>query len=129
MLINKYALILSEMCLITRKYSISLKSICYTMPYKRTYMYTHTHIHTLHTRTYTHMHAYTHTHICMHTHTHKNPGGPPGTGPEFNNCKVLHSTLQLSWRVDYTNSRVRFRLCGCTSTTTKYVKNINIKVA
>ena len=56
-----------------------------------------------------------HTNV-THTHTHtQNPGGPPGSGPEFNNCKVLHNTLQLSWRVDNTNSRVRFRLCGCSA--------------
>ena len=45
----------------------------------------------------------------------KNPGGPGNTGPEFDNCKVLDNTLQLSWRVDNDNSQVRFRLCGCTA--------------
>ena len=47
-------------------------------------------------------------------------GGPADTGPEFDNCKVLHDTLQLSWRVDMDNSRVRFRLCGCTASDPRY---------
>ena len=49
----------------------------------------------------------------------QNPGGPAGTGPEFDNCMVLDDTLQLSWRVDNANSRVRFRLCGCASADAK----------
>ena len=36
-------------------------------------------------------------------------------GPEFDNCKVLDDTFQLSWRVDNDNSQVRFQLCGCTA--------------
>ena len=47
-------------------------------------------------------------------------GGPPDTGPEFDNCKVLHDTLQLSWRVETNDSLVRFRLCGCTAADPKY---------
>ena len=37
------------------------------------------------------------THTCTDA---QNPGGPAGPGQEFDNCKVLHETLQLSWRVD-----------------------------
>ena len=50
----------------------------------------------------------------MYMFCSKNPGGP-GTAPQFDNCKVLHDTLQLSWRVDNDNSQVRFQLCGCTA--------------
>ena len=50
------------------------------------------------------------------TYNIQNPGGPAGTGPEFDNCMVLDNTLQLSWRVDNSNSQVRFQLCGCTAT-------------
>lgn len=72
-----------------------------------------------HAHTWSRTHTQTYTNYIVTVHT-QNPGGPPGTGPEFNNCKALHSTLQLSWRLDYTNSRVQFRLCGCTATTSKY---------
>ena len=45
----------------------------------------------------------------------QDPGGPVVTGPDFDNCKVLDDTLQLSWRVDDVNAQVRFQLCGCTA--------------
>ena len=44
----------------------------------------------------------------------------PTVTPEFDNCKVLHDTLHLSWKVDNDNSQVRFRLCGCTATDPRF---------
>ena len=49
-------------------------------------------------------------------------GSGPSSGPEFDNCEVLHDTLQLSWKVDSDNSQVRFQLCGCTSSNAEYVQ-------
>ena len=74
--------------------------------------------------THTHMHTHTHIHIHTCTHTHmltQDPGLPAGVGQDFDNCKVLDETLQLSWRVDNDNSQVQFQLCGCTATDPKYV--------
>ena len=38
-----------------------------------------------------------------------------------NNCIPLDDKLQLSWKVNYSQSNIRFELCGCHSTMTKYV--------
>ena len=45
---------------------------------------------------------------------------PPSVVPEFDNCKVLHDTLQLSWKVDSSSSSVQFQLCGCTATDPRF---------
>ena len=52
----------------------------------------------------------------------------PPIVPEFNNCEVLHDTLQLSWKVDNSSSSVRFRLCGCTATDARSVNTANTVV-
>ena len=61
--------------------------------------------------------SYTHTQSYQNYKLHfQNPGTPiVPSGPEFDNCKVLDDTLQLSWRVDIDTSQVRFQLCGCTA--------------
>ena len=61
--------------------------------------------------------------MLTHAHTYtQDPGLPAGVGQDFDNCKVLDETLQLSWRVDNDNSQVQFQLCGCTATDPKYVE-------
>ena len=74
----------------------------------------------IHTCTHTHAHTCILPHMLTHAHM-QDPGLPAGVGQDFDNCKVLDETLQLSWRVDNDNSQVQFQLCGC-ATDPKYVE-------
>lgn len=45
-------------------------------------------------------------------YVHTAQGNRPSVG-DFDNCKMLHESLQLAWTVDRAAETVRFMLCGC----------------